>query len=311
MPTGFSHGSTGTAEKGRKGDKKTFYCNLCYIELNSEDTKISHERGVKHVKKAQISSQEYLERGEDPPEFIKPIPNPESAKKKIPIRLHKKLKEANDPAIGLEFVIEYLPETDPEMDPQYECELCGNKGIANGMLSHVMGHTHRKNVMYKAHPGDKHYFERNQKECLEYAAAHAENNKELSLLIRTIRSDDLYPWPAGKAPWSIENGGSGIPPHNAKENFGMNKFNGTLTENKFKPDPGLSDSRGVLPSPDSVLPPRTSMEAEMYIALANKLIQHTKEYLPLGLKDKLSLQARGITDQCTMAIRKQAKTTER
>ncbi|XP_023340647.1 uncharacterized protein LOC111710755 [Eurytemora carolleeae] len=101
LPTGFSHGSTGTVEKGRKGDKKTFYCNLCYIELNSEDTKISHERGVKHVKKAQISSQEYLERGEDPPEFIKPIPNPESAKKKIPIRLHKKLKEANDPAIGL------------------------------------------------------------------------------------------------------------------------------------------------------------------------------------------------------------------
>ena len=35
------------------------------------------------------------------------------------------------------------------------------------------------------------------------------------------------------------------------------------------------------------------------------------EYLPLGLKDKLSLQARGIIDQCTMAIRKQAKTTER
>lgn len=91
----------------------------------------------------------------------------------------------------------------------------------------------------------------------------------------------------------------------------MNKFNGTLTENKFKPDPGLSDSRGVLPSPDSVLPPRTSMEAVMYIALANKLIQHTKEYLPLGLKDKLSLQARGITGQCTMAIWKQAKTTER
>jgi len=66
----------------------------------------------------------------------------------------------------------------------------------------------------------------------------------LSFLIRTIRSDALYPWPAGKAPWSIENGGSGIPPHNAKENFGMNKFNGTLTENKFKPDPGLSASRG-------------------------------------------------------------------
>ena len=66
----------------------------------------------------------------------------------------------------------------------------------------------------------------------------------MSFLIRTIRSDALYPWPAGKAPWSIENGGSGIPPHNAKENFGMNKFNGTLTENKFKPDPGLSASRG-------------------------------------------------------------------
>ena len=35
------------------------------------------------------------------------------------------------------------------------------------------------------------------------------------------------------------------------------------------------------------------------------------EYLPPGLKDKLSVQATGISDQYTMAIQKQAKATTR
>ena len=31
-------------------------------------------------------------------------------------------------------------------------------------------------------------------------------------LIKTTYSDELYPWPSGKAPWSLENGGTGNPP---------------------------------------------------------------------------------------------------
>jgi hypothetical protein len=36
-------------------------------------------------------------------------------------------------------------------------------------------------------------------------------NDDLSC-IRTVYSDELFPWPAGKAPWSVEQGGTGFRP---------------------------------------------------------------------------------------------------
>merc|ERR1719510_1932070 len=35
----------------RKGQKETFYCELCMIELNSRDTLYSHIKGQKHIRK--------------------------------------------------------------------------------------------------------------------------------------------------------------------------------------------------------------------------------------------------------------------
>ena len=45
LPTGFSLRMDG-AEKQKKGEKKTFYCQICLIELNSLDTMRSHVKGV-------------------------------------------------------------------------------------------------------------------------------------------------------------------------------------------------------------------------------------------------------------------------
>ena len=45
LPTGFSLRMDGT-EKQKKGEKKTFYCQICLIELNSLDTMRSHVKGV-------------------------------------------------------------------------------------------------------------------------------------------------------------------------------------------------------------------------------------------------------------------------
>ena len=45
LPTGFSFGHT-QPERQRKGDKKTFYCEICLIDLNSLDTMKSHAAGV-------------------------------------------------------------------------------------------------------------------------------------------------------------------------------------------------------------------------------------------------------------------------
>ena len=46
---------------------------------------------------------------------------------------------------------------------------------------------------------------------LQFASKNAENDR--TDVIETTRSDVEYPaWPAGKAPWSVEKGGSGVPP---------------------------------------------------------------------------------------------------
>ena len=44
-----------------------------------------------------------------------------------------------------------------------------------------------------------------------------------------------YPWPPGKAPWSLEMGGAGIPPDGARENWGKNAYRDTLLE-QAKPE---------------------------------------------------------------------------
>merc|ERR1719347_1814255 len=49
-------------------------------------------------------------------------------------------------------------------------------------------------------------------DLLKLALTVAENSYDLFSIIETIRSDEAYPWPSGKAPWSLEQGGSGVPP---------------------------------------------------------------------------------------------------
>ncbi len=55
LPTEFSLRGGGAVikeEAPRKGEKKkTFYCDVCEIELNSHDTMTSHVKGVRHTKK--------------------------------------------------------------------------------------------------------------------------------------------------------------------------------------------------------------------------------------------------------------------
>ena len=39
---------------------ETFYCELCLVELNSEDTMISHKNGMKHLKKERAERERQL-----------------------------------------------------------------------------------------------------------------------------------------------------------------------------------------------------------------------------------------------------------
>ena len=77
----------------KKGEKKTFMCTLCNLQLSSVDTMLSHRQGAKHLRKEVTKREELVEmveRGElDSREleveknWIQPIANPESSKRKV------------------------------------------------------------------------------------------------------------------------------------------------------------------------------------------------------------------------------------
>jgi len=313
LPTGFSLRMDGN-EKQKKGDKKTFYCQTCLIELNSLDTMRSHVKGVKHMKKElqlQAQREEKVKRGEmsrqeaDRGPRVIPIPNPESTKKKVPIRLHEKIKETRDPVVGLDFIREYIAVSDPEMEPHYECELCGNQGIANGMFSHLMGHRHRQRFVEEIYKDDpSRVMDLSQSDLLKYARKHSENNDDLGKKIRLRRSDEEYPWPPGKAPWALERGGTGIPPDGARENWGKNQH--YRQEEDVKPvvvgrvvvNGDRKERRGGLPSPETVKAPQNEEEAIKMIELGEKL-------LTMGLEfsgSRLNHNEKSILGSCLSTI---------
>merc|ERR1711915_667519 len=88
-----------------------------------------------------------------------------------------------------------------------------------------------------------------QQDLLRLARDNAENDR-LSK-IKTIRSDNQYPWPTGKAPWSKEKGGTGVPPDEARENYGNKAFaedKSNIRDIKVKKGP-------VIKPPDYIPPP--------------------------------------------------------
>ena len=99
LPTGFSLRQPDPAapNKQKKGEKKTFYCKICLIELNSQDTMTSHVKGVKHMKKelalAEDKKQKYMNgeisrhEVEEQVQSVVPIPNPPATKQKVSLIL--------------------------------------------------------------------------------------------------------------------------------------------------------------------------------------------------------------------------------
>ena len=130
--------------------------------------------------------------------------------KKVPISLGEKLRESSDPIVGLKYIAETIPCSSNEMEPYYECYLCGTQGEANGMFNHLTGRNHRERVLQKAYPNDPKYFDMPRDKLMREVKRLSE--MDTADQINTAHSDELYPWPAGKAPWSVEKGGSGFVP---------------------------------------------------------------------------------------------------
>ena len=238
----------------------------------------SHTQGSKHQKKMLALEEEQNEiilRGlADPNERlpgVKPIPNPPSAKIKGPIRLQERIRGSDDPVVGLRYIKEFIAESDPEMEPHYECRLCGNKGTSNSMFSHIMGGRHRQ--LFAEKIGHRGAY--SQRDLLRLARDNNENNIRMSKLMETIRSDIEYPaWPAGKAPWAVERGGSGVPPLDARaRSSSSSSSSSSSTRSGVRSDSmsGVSRARFGRPTPD--YKPKTAEEAEKMISVGRKLLE--------------------------------------
>ena len=258
LPTEFSLAGPGPGWTGaggglgpagvRKGEKQTYYCEVCYVELNSAETKASHEKGVKHIKRMQIEKERRAEQESKTgvktffpkastlpfpvnvvnPESdsalllqaIKQIENPLPVQKKIPIRLCEKLRETNDPIVGLKYISEIIACSSAEVEPFYQCHLCGTQGEANGMFNHLKGKAHRIGYLRKKFKQPAY---EPRKDVMMREVEKYRENAELSGII-TIYSDELYPWSGGKAPWSVERGGTGFKPTATLQAEGMRRM---------------------------------------------------------------------------------------
>ena len=199
----------------KKGEKHSYYCKLCLVELNSDETMMNHKQGQKHVKKQNTYENQCIKEGKitaSDTSYIYPISAAKSARKEIPIRLKEKMSETLKPVVGLEFIYEVISYSNIEMEPHYECKLCSNQGQANHMFNHLLGRGHREKFFENKYEMDLK--KDNSQKFLQMAEKEQENNK--IEFITTIYSDELYPWLSGKAPWSLEQGGTGIPPTNAR-----------------------------------------------------------------------------------------------
>ncbi len=111
----------------KKGDKDTFYCILCKVELNSRETRQSHLDGAKHQRKLDMECRTQRERDD----AIVRIADPPDVRKKVPETLAALLRQTKEPIVGLKKISEYVAESNDEMEPHYECALCENQGEAN------------------------------------------------------------------------------------------------------------------------------------------------------------------------------------
>jgi len=286
LPNGYTFGGWGhksrVCEKQTRGYKQTFYCKLCMIELNSNDTMISHVQGVKHLKKVTDEQR----RGRDCKEVVIPIRNPEPTTKKMPVRLATKIGESSIPVVGLDFLKEFIAVSDPEMEPHYECSLCDSQGQANCMFSHLMGQRHRQEFVNKL-KGDDHAsaIKLSQADLLRYANKYNENRPGFEERIITITSDEEYPWPSGKEPWDPLNGGNGIIPDGARCNYGRKPF-----KSEHSSGPLSQDRKPVIlikPKFDylwKAVAPKNKSDALKMCALAKRTFQQLMEYKGLKFK---------------------------
>ena len=188
------------------------------------------------------------------------------------------------------------------------------------MFSHIMGYKHRQQFVEEIYKDDSSVLGLSQSELLSHARRHAENGDDLKERIKTRRSDEEYPWPAGKAPWSVERGGTGIAPDRARENWGKNadSLEDKLTVERERGSGSEENTRGreggsrrlSLTSLSSLPSPTDQQEALKMISIAEKLLEKGMDFLSPELSSQeLRLMKMTTTSVFTKLLSKRRETS--
>ena len=100
-----------------------------------------------------------------------------------------------------------------------------------------------------------------------------ENGSRMTELLETITSDTQYPaWPAGKAPWAVERGGSGVLPPEARASSSSSSSS-TKSSSRLRTDLYSSGSKAKIGRLSSDFYPQTEDEVQEMKSVGRKMME--------------------------------------
>ena len=106
---------------------------------------------------------------------------------------------------------------------------------------------------------------------LKLARDYNENGSRMTELLETITSDTQYPaWPAGKAPWAVERGGSGVLPPEARASSSSSS---TKSSSRLRTDLSSSGSKAKIGRLSSDFTPQTEDEVQEMKSVGRKMME--------------------------------------
>ena len=273
-----------------------FFCRACNCELKNIRTLKDHVKGAKHIKKAL----EYKRSVLGTPKAPQNAPRQKEKKKERPVvdiglSLEERLQE-DGPAIGLEYITEFLNGQDPRDHPMYTCSLAGCKsawGTSDDMFHHVLNSKHQRNYLQLLEPEDTRIAGLTKELVLQRAIQCEEERKGRDYsVIRVEKRTEEY-WRLRERPdsWSEKKAELGLIGAAGNSNYEpLDKKRRNVEDSQFSEDTG-----GWRP------PTRRSAEENVERNLSRAIA---------GLRDSVELFTAGKDSQEARTILTQFKTLQ-
>jgi len=194
IPDDFCHKDKETTQQA------FFYCLVCNCDLKSLRPLRDHVTGNKHIRKACEKKRQILGLPQEPQN----APRKKEKKKERPrvdvgLTLRQRLMECGEPAIGLEYITEYLNPERASDHPMYTCSLQGCKsawGTSDDIFNHCIKPKHHKNFFKKQNPEDGRIAGLSSADILtkaaEYEEEHGGSEERDYTVIGVVRDYDKY-----------------------------------------------------------------------------------------------------------------------